>query len=106
MRDEPGGCRSGRTSDWQWELLERHPIDFVRRCIHSDGCRVVNRVVTRGKPYAYPRSFSSNVSEDIKDIFCATCDMLGIGYHRTARYVSVARQSDVAAPDAHGCQEW
>jgi hypothetical protein len=91
---------------WQWHVVQRHAVDFVRGCIHSDGCRVVNKVTVRGKRYEYPRYFFSNTSEDIKDLFCAACDVLGIGWQRSARYVSVAKRHDVAALDAHGCQKW
>lgn len=93
-------------ADWQWDVVERHAVDFVRGCIHSDGCRVINKVTVRGKRYEYPRYFFSNTSEDIKDIFCAACDLLGVDWHRSARYVSVAKQHDVAALDAHGCRKW
>jgi hypothetical protein len=46
------------------------------RLIHSDGCRVLNRV---GKgEYAYPRYLFSNRSEDIRRIFREACDSVGV----------------------------
>jgi len=27
-------------TDWQREIVERHPADFLRGLFHSDGCRV------------------------------------------------------------------
>ncbi len=29
-------------ADWQWEIVERHPADFLRGLFHSDGCRANN----------------------------------------------------------------
>src|SRR6185437_11242467 len=50
---------------WQEAIVDREPEQFIRGLIHSDGCRVMNRVVVKGKEYAYPRYFFSQVSKDI-----------------------------------------
>ena len=44
-------------SDWQRCIaLDRHPEQFLRGLIHSDGWRGINRVRgANGSPYAYPR---------------------------------------------------
>jgi hypothetical protein len=42
-----------------------HSKAFLRGLIHSDGCRVLNRV--NGKDY--PRYFFSQVSDDIRRLF-------------------------------------
>jgi hypothetical protein len=36
-------------TDWQNEILKRHPVDFLRGCLESDGSR--NRRVVNGKNY-------------------------------------------------------
>jgi hypothetical protein len=41
-------------------IVAERPWPLIRGLIHSDGCRATNRVVTRGKPYAYPRYFFAN----------------------------------------------
>ena len=89
-------------ADWQRELTTEHPGALVRGLIHSDGCRCVNRFKTklpsgRVAEYAYPRYFFSNLSADIRAIFCEHCDLLGIRYtcgHE--RNVSVAHKASVA----------
>lgn len=85
--------------DWQVRLVEIYPRQLIRGLIHSDGCRVVNRV-SRGK-YAYPRYFFSNDSTDILQVFRDACDRIEIR-HRNSRpnCISVARRADVAALDA------
>jgi hypothetical protein len=67
--------------------------------IHSDGCRVVNRVNGKG----YPRYFFTQKSVDIKGLFCASCDQLGIEYQADhPKHVSIARAPSVARLDAIG----
>jgi len=90
---------------WQQEIVDAHPERFLRGLIHSDGCRTINRFTTtlpsgRVAQYAYPRYFFTNESEDIKGIFCATCDRLGIRWTRSSRKnISVAHRHSVAALD-------
>jgi hypothetical protein len=60
-----------------------HPEALIRGLIHSDGCRVINRFKTklpsgRLAEYEYVRYFFSNLSEDIRNIFCEHCELLGI----------------------------
>ena len=43
-------------ASWQVRLVSAYPHQLVRGLVHSDGCRVVNRV-WKGK-YAYPRTSS------------------------------------------------
>ena len=54
---------------WQDEIVARHPWAFLRGLLHSDGCRVLNRV--NGKDY--PRYFFTQVSDDIRRLFSDTC---------------------------------
>src|SRR3954447_5144820 len=59
--------RSIELAGWQAEIaLREAPFEFVRGLIHSDGCRVINRVTAHGKQYAYVRYFFSNRSTDIR----------------------------------------
>lgn len=71
---------------------------FLRGLIHSDGCRVMNRVIQRR--YAYPRYFFSNESLDIQQLFREACDLIGIEYRNNRRNsISVARRESVAILD-------
>jgi hypothetical protein len=58
---------------WQWAYVWQEPGMFVRGLIHSDGCRVMNRV--HGGKYAYPRYFFCNHSLDIQQMFREACDL-------------------------------
>jgi hypothetical protein len=81
---------------WQERIVDAHPRQFVRGLIHSDGCRVANRV--NGKDY--PRYFFSQVSDDIRGLFCRSLTQLGIRYTRNdAKNVSIARAPSVARLD-------
>lgn len=98
-----------RLEPWQQEIVSRHPGEFVRGLIHSDGCRTINRFRTalpsgRVADYAYQRYFFSNLSGDIRALFCATCDVLGVRWTLSnPRNVSVAHRKSVAVLDALGC---
>jgi hypothetical protein len=82
---------------WQAKIVERFPRQFIRGLIHSDGCRVLNRV--NGKDY--PRYFFDQVSDDIRRLFCDACDRLGIGYTLSrANTVSIAQADSVALLDS------
>ena len=83
---------------WQWGLVWQQPGWFVRGLIHSDGCRVTNKV-WHGK-YAYPRYFFSNRSLDIQQLFKDACDLLDVEYANNRWHtVSVARRDSVAKLD-------
>ncbi len=94
---------------WQQEIVDRYPDELVRGLIHSDGCRTVNRFRTklpsgRVAEYAYARYFFSNLSADIRGLFCAACDALGVRWTLSnPRNVSVAHRPSVARLDAIGC---
>lgn len=84
-------------ADWQQELVDHHPGLLLRGLIHSDGCRFVN--TGRGN-WRCPRYSFSNLSADIKRIFCDACDRLDI--HWTAappKTIYVSRKADVARLD-------
>ena len=94
----PKHTRPIRLEPWQGQIVDEHPGLFIRGLIHSDGCRVTNRV-WNGK-YAYSRYFFSQVSTDIMGLFCRVCRQLGIEYRfNRPNSVSVARRASVAALD-------
>jgi len=54
--------------------------------------------------YAYPRYFFPNLSADIRGLFCATCDQLGVRWTLpNPRNASVEHRNSVAVLDAIGC---
>jgi hypothetical protein len=89
-------------TDWQQDIVDEHPKQFIRGLIHSDGCRTINRFKTklpsgRVAEYAYPRYFFSNLSEDIRRLFCEACEALGIRWTLSnPRNVSVSHRKSVA----------
>jgi hypothetical protein len=92
---------------WQREIVDAHPWPFVRGLIHSDGCRTVNRFKTvlpsgRVAQYAYPRYFFSNLSADIRGLFCASCEQLGLRWTQSNhRNISISHRASVALLDEH-----
>jgi hypothetical protein len=82
---------------WQEDIVHTHPQMFLRGLLHSDGCRVLNLV----NGTCYPRYFFTQISQDIRELFCRTCDELGIvTTSRHAKTVSVARAKSVALLDS------
>jgi len=86
-------------ADWQNAIVEAYPRQLLRGLIHSDGCRVINRVW--GDRYRYPRYLFTNTSRDILQIFRDACGAIGVE-HRNSKpnTISVARRSSVASLDA------
>ena len=90
---------------WQREIVDAFPREFVRGLIHSDGCRTINRFKTRlpsGRvaEYEYPRYFFSNLSVDIRGLFCEYCERLGIRWTQSNhRNISVSHRKCVALLD-------
>jgi hypothetical protein len=98
----PKHRRKIELAPWQQAIVDREPEQFVRGLIHSDGCRIMNRVCVNGKDYAYPRYFFTQVSKDIQRLFCQALDQLGIDYtfSRRGKDVSIARRESVARLDS------
>jgi hypothetical protein len=85
--------------------VDRFPEPFLRGLIHSDGSRTVNRfsVALRdgSRTYAYPRYFFTNLSDDIRDLFCVSCERLGIRWTRSSnKNISVADRRSVELLDS------
>jgi hypothetical protein len=86
--------------DWQQRIVSRHTKPLLRGLIHSDGCRVINRIRHPKRTYAYPRYEFSNRSDDIRGIFCDACDALGVEWRRmNANNISIAKRASVARLD-------
>ena len=90
---------------WQREITAAHPEDLLRGLVHSDGCRTLNRFRVKlpsGRlgAYEYPRYFFSNLSADIRRIFCDHCELLGIRWSQSnPRNISVSHRDSVARLD-------
>lgn len=91
---------------WQRALVEEHPKEFLRGLVHSDGCRVMNRFTVDPPSgwraeYAYPRYFFSNLSADIRGLFCEYCARVDVRWTRSnQRNISVSHRGSVAIHDS------
>jgi hypothetical protein len=94
-------------ADWQRDVVEASPGNFLRGLFHSDGCRVTNRVKRGDKTYRYPRYMFSNESADIMRLCQESLDGLGVEWRMCRRnMLSVARREAVAALDEHVGPKW
>jgi hypothetical protein len=89
---------------WQQAIVHAYPGGFARGLMHSDGCRVINRVrrpcAGGDRWYEYPRYFFSNESADIPGLCGQTLDQLGVSWRLSRRNaISVARREAVARLD-------
>jgi len=81
---------------WQERIVSQAHENFVRGLIHSDGCRVI----ANDRGVASTRYYFSNLSEDIKILFCNSLEALGIAWTRPSdRQIAIYRRSAVAALD-------
>jgi hypothetical protein len=83
-------------AEWQARLVAEAPQLLLRGLIHSDGCRFQN---TGSGGWVNPRYSFSNVSADIRGIFIAACELLGLHTTQAPRTVYVSRKADVARMD-------
>jgi hypothetical protein len=89
---------------WQQVIVERHPGEFARGLLHSDGYRGVNRVRRRwgdrDRWYKYPRYLFVNESADILRLCGETLDRLGVEWRFSKpNTISVAKRDAVARLD-------
>ena len=92
--------RAIKLATWQLEILEGSHESFLRGLIHSDGCRIIARERQAGRVREAPRYSFSNRSEDIKTLFCESCDVLGIRWTRPSdKEVAIYRLESVARMD-------
>jgi hypothetical protein len=100
-------CRPIVLEPWQQAIVDRHTWQFVRGLIHSDGCRTVNRFSVdlpsgRRAQYAYARYFFSNLSPDIRGLFCSACERLGLRWTQSNhRNISISHRESVALLEEH-----
>jgi hypothetical protein len=85
-----------RLEPWQKELVKEAAEDFVRGLIDSDGCRVIaNDRGVRSVRYHF-----SNRSDDIRALYCAALDHLGIPWTQPRWFdIAVYRKAAVARLD-------
>ncbi len=84
--------RAIELADWQRIIIDRYPIAFFRGLYHSDGSRFSN--VINGKDY--PRYQFTQISNDIRQLFCYTCDLLGLHWTEKNRTKDgVRRTTDI-----------
>jgi hypothetical protein len=88
--------RSISLEAWQQECVDAAPWRFLLGCFRSDGCAFINRT---GR-YAYLSYDFHNLSSGILDLYCATCDSVGVEYRRYARNVRIYRRPSVARFEA------
>ncbi len=82
---------------WQCQIVERHPAQFLRGCLESDGCRHRRMVAGRN----YPAYSFTNHSTDILQLFAWAGQLLGVRPRRTNLVtMSIAWRADVARLDA------
>jgi hypothetical protein len=82
---------------WQQELVDLAPGLLLRGLIQSDGCRFIN---SGSGGWRAPRYSFSNLSIDIKRIFCEACDQLGLHWTTAPpKFIYVSRKADVARLD-------
>jgi hypothetical protein len=91
-----GSTRGIRLEAWQEEHVANATESFIRGLIHSDGCRVVaNDRGVRSVRYHF-----SNRLEDIKGLYCAALDRLGIPWTRPCdKQIAVYRKAATAGLD-------
>jgi hypothetical protein len=102
------GLKHSRTiqlANWQREIADAHPHEFLRGLLHSDGSRCLNRFtieLAHGlREYCYVRYFFTNYSADIRALFCEYCDLLGIRWTQSnSRNISVSHRDAVAILDS------
>jgi hypothetical protein len=89
--------RSIRLTDWQQKLVDRWPHRLIRGLIQSDGCRFQD---TGRGGWSCARYAFVNRSDDIRTIFCRTCDQMGVRWTASgASRIYVSRKADVAFLD-------
>jgi hypothetical protein len=85
MGPGPKHARPIVLAPWQREIVEAHPWPLPSG---------------RVAEYAYPRYFFSNLSADIRGLFCESCDQLGLRWRQSnPRNISISDRTSVALLD-------
>lgn len=77
---------------WQEAIVRAEPWAFIRGCIRSDGCVFVNRT---GR-YEYLSYCFDNLSSEIRQLFVAACDRVGVKCRPAGTSVRIYRRASVA----------
>lgn len=92
--------RSIRLAEWQQKIVDANHKPFIRGLIQSDGTRIIATERKGSYVRRAPRYAFSNKSEDIKGLFCESCDALGIRWTRPSdRQIAIYRKASVAILD-------
>jgi hypothetical protein len=84
-------------SAWQHAIVTENHEAFLCGLIDSDGCRFVARQRQRGTLYEWTRYSFCNLSPDIRELFCTSCDAIGVEWTQSCpRTIQVARRGSVA----------
>lgn len=84
--------------EWQEQIVDQYPLEFLRGLYHSDGSRSQNIVKGRN----YPRYTFSNRSDEIRKMFTDTAENLGLKWTTANKHnVAISRRDDVAWLDEH-----
>lgn len=89
-----------RLAAWQQKIVNVNHKLFLRGLIHSDGTRIIATERKGAYVRQAPRYAFSNRSEDIKRLFCESCDALGIRWTRPSDHqIAIYRKTSVALLD-------
>ena len=89
---------------WQQGLLFATRNNWSAACsIRTAAAQSTDSAPSSQRPsatYAYPRYFFSNLSADIRQIFCDHCELLGIRWTQSnPRNISISHRESVALLD-------
>ena len=84
---------------WQREIISGNHEPFLRGLLHSDGCRYTAHERKNGRHRWSVRYAFANRSDDIKRLFCDSCDAIGVRWTVTPKQVSVYRKASVERLD-------
>jgi hypothetical protein len=82
---------------WQETILAAEPWPFLRGCIRSDGCAYVNRT---GR-YEYLSYCFDNLSPEIRALFVAACERVGVQCRPAGTSVRIYQRASVALMEEH-----
>ena len=92
--------RSIQLTPWQEKIVRANRKPFVKGLIHSDGTRIIATERKGSYVRRAPRYAFSNKFEDIKRLFCESCDALGVRWTRPSdQQIAIYRKDSVARLD-------
>jgi hypothetical protein len=92
--------RAIQLANWQREIIDANHKPFIRGLIQSDGTRIVATERKGSYVRRAPRYAFSNRSEDIKRLFCESCDAIGVRWTRPSdQQIAIYRKASVALLD-------